>query len=87
MAAVLQVEVVSAHGRLWSGTSTHVQVPLVDGSMGILPRRQPLLATLGQGAVVVTSTDNSTVSFDVKGGFVSVDSDFVTIVTPEGTQA
>lgn len=85
MSAVVQVEVVSAHGRLWSGTSTHVQVPLIDGALGILPRRQPLLATLGTGAVVVTTGDNDTLSFSVNGGVVSVDSDYVTIVTPEGT--
>ncbi len=87
MSAQLQVELVSAHGRLWSGNSTHVQVPLTDGSLGILPRRQPLLANMGKGSVVVTTADNTSVSFTVNGGVVSVDSDFVTIVTPEGTHA
>lgn len=86
MSAVLQVEVVSAHGRLWGGTASQVQVPLLDGSLGILPRRQPLLAQLGEGTVSVMTIEDGLHSFTVKDGVVSVDSDFVTIVTPDGAE-
>ena len=41
----LQVEVVSHEGRLWHGAASAVQIPTVDGSLGILPGRQPLLAS------------------------------------------
>lgn len=87
MAGVLQVEVVSARGRLWSGHASQVQVPLVDGSLGILPRRQPLLAEMGKGTVIVMTTDEGNHEVPVNGGVVSVDSDFVTIVTPEGSES
>ena len=33
----LQVEVVSHEGRLWHGAALSVQIPTVDGSLGILP--------------------------------------------------
>ena len=42
----LQVEVVSHEARLWHGAASAVQIPTVDGSLGILPGRQPLLAQL-----------------------------------------
>ena len=80
----LQVEVVSHEGRLWHGAALSVQVPTVDGSLGVLPGRQPLLAQLGDGIVTVTCADE-TVSFDVSGGFASVDSDFVTVVADHAT--
>ena len=50
----LQVEVVSHEGRLWHGAALSVQVPTVDGSLGVLPGRQPLLAQMGEGTVTVT---------------------------------
>ena len=87
MAGVLQVEVVSAEGRLWSGACTHVQVPVLDGSLGILPRRQPLLAALGNGLMILSTTDDQKRRFTVDGGFVSVDSDFVTVVANNGFES
>lgn len=80
----LQVEVVSHEGRLWHGSAVSVQVPSVDGSLGILPGRQPLLAQLGDGTVTVTRS-GEVVSFEVSGGFASVDSDFVTVVADHAT--
>ena len=75
----LQVEVVSHEGRLWHGNALAVRVPGIDGSLGILPGRQPLLAQLAVGRVHVEVADGQMV-FEVNGGFASVDSDFVTVV-------
>lgn len=81
---VLQVEIVSHEGRLWHGAGTYVQVPVVDGQLGILPGRQPLLAQLTEGIVTVSTGDEQH-GITVDGGFVSVDSDFVTVVAEHGT--
>ena len=80
----LQVEVVSHEGRLWHGAALSVRIPTVDGSLGILPGRQPLLAQLGGGTVTVTCS-GEVVSFEVSGGFASIDSDFVTLVADSAT--
>ena len=82
----LQVEVVSHEGRLWHGSAVSVQFPTVDGSLGVLPGRQPLLAQLSEGTVTVSRADE-VVSFQVTGGFASVDSDFVTVVADHATVA
>ena len=82
----LQVEVVSHEGRLWHGAALSVQVPTVDGSLGVLPGRQPLLAQMGEGTVTVSRADE-VVSFQVTGGFASVDSDFITVVADHATVA
>ena len=81
----LQVEVVSHEGRLWHGAAASVQFPTVDGSLGV-PGRQPLLAQLSEGTVTVSRADE-VVSFQVTGGFASVDSDFVTVVADHATVA
>ncbi len=82
----LQVEVVSHEGRLWHGSAASVRFPTVDGSLGVLPGRQPLLAQLSEGTVTVLRADE-VVSFQVTGGFASVDSDFVTVVADHATVA
>ena len=82
----LQVEVVSHEGRLWHGAALSVQVPTVDGSLGVLPGRQPLLAQMGEGTVTVSCT-SEVMSFEGSGGFASVDSDFVTVVADHATVA
>ena len=82
----LQVEVVSHEGRLWHGAASSVPFPAVDGSLGVLPGRQPLLAQLSEGTVTVSRADE-VVSFQVTGGFASVDSDFVTVVADHATVA
>ena len=47
----LHVEVVSPAGEAWTGEATQVSVPLINGELGILPGRQPLVAVLGAGVV------------------------------------
>ncbi len=81
---LLQVEVVSHEGRLWHGTGASVQIPVVDGQLGVLPGRQPLLAQLAAGQVIVTTAEGAK-TFAIEGGFASVDSDFVTVVADHGT--
>lgn len=81
--AELSVEVVSQTELLWSGKASYVSVPAVDGRLGILKNRQPVLAVLEVGVVEISSEDGP-VNVSVNGGFVSVDSDFVTIVAEGG---
>lgn len=76
----LKVDVVSTTQVLWSGEATSVTVPAVDGEVGILTGRQPLLAVLRPGEVRVTPASGQQVAFGARQGFVSVDADVVTVV-------
>ena len=82
----LQVEVVSHEGRRGHGAAAAGQFPPVDGSRGVLPGRQPRRAQLSEGTVTVSRADE-VVSFQVTGGFASVDLDFVTVVADHATVA
>lgn len=80
MAGELTVEVVSRFGgEAWSGRALRVSVPLVDGELGVLPGRQPILAILGRGQVRIVPAEGQEVSVAVAGGFFSVDHDVVTV--------
>ena len=80
MAGPLSVEVVSRFGgEAWNGQAGQVTVPLIDGELGVLPGRQPILAIVGRGTVRITSLDDGPVEVPVAGGFCSVDHDTVTV--------
>lgn len=83
----LHVEIVSKVEFLWQGEAHYVSVPAVDGRLGIMRGRQPVLAVLEPGAVEISLVSGETVSVNVEGGFASVDSDYVTVVVEGGALA
>ncbi|MDO5048783.1 MAG: F0F1 ATP synthase subunit epsilon [Actinomycetaceae bacterium] len=84
---MLQVEVVTRSERLWHGLASSVVVPSVEGDLGILFGRAPLLAVLRPGSVAIETETDGRKLVEVSGGFASVDSNFVTIVVEEGNFA
>ncbi|PFG43976.1 ATP synthase F1 subcomplex epsilon subunit [Isoptericola jiangsuensis] len=79
--AELNVDLVAADRKVWSGAAREVSAPSADGQIGILAGHTPLLAVLRAGTVKVsTAPGQVAVEAHVSGGFVSVDSDVVTIV-------
>ncbi|PFG37689.1 ATP synthase F1 subcomplex epsilon subunit [Flavimobilis soli] len=84
--AELTVDIVAADRHVWSGEARSVVAPAHDGEVGILAGHTPLLALLKDGTVRVTPANGATVSIAVAGGFVSVDSDRVTVVADSAEQ-
>lgn len=76
----LNVEVVATDRTVWSGEAKVISAPAADGSIGILPGHQPVLAVLRPGKVDITPVAGDKLELEVSGGFVSVDHDTVTIV-------
>lgn len=77
--SALEVTFVTADRTVWTGQASQVVVPAIDGSMGILPQMQPTLAILGDGVIRIHDLEGHVDERSVSGGFVSVDSDVVTI--------
>lgn len=83
----LQVELVSADSRVWSGEASMVVVRTVDGDMGVLPGHAPVLAVLAPGEVRISPVDGSPVVAAVDGGFLSVEHNRVTVVSDSASLA
>lgn len=79
--ATLSVRVVSPAATVFEGSATAVVIPAWDGEVGILPRHAPMIALLGRGRLVVTSTDRTSDQFWVAGGVFKVLDDVVTVLT------
>jgi F-type H+-transporting ATPase subunit epsilon len=81
--AELEVDLAGADRTIWHGAAASVSAPAADGGIGILPGHSPLMAILRQGTVKIVPIGGPAVTFDVIGGFISVDADKVTIVADE----
>ncbi|MDR1633773.1 MAG: F0F1 ATP synthase subunit epsilon [Bifidobacteriaceae bacterium] len=81
--AELSVEVADWEGQVWQGPAGFFTAPSVEGSIGIYPRHEPLLAILREGDVKIVPPEGPDVIVHITGGFLSVDSDIVTVVADE----
>ncbi|HRW19970.1 MAG TPA: F0F1 ATP synthase subunit epsilon [Dermatophilaceae bacterium] len=76
----LQVELVAADRRVWTGEASMVRCRTASGELGILPGHTPLLGVLTTGEVTIRSIDGPDELATIDGGFLSVDHDRVVIV-------
>lgn len=84
--AHLEVDVVAADRRVWRGEARMVSAPAAEGDMGILPGHTPVLAVLRPGKVRITTVDGAVRLVQVDEGFLSVDSDRVTVVVHSASE-
>jgi F-type H+-transporting ATPase subunit epsilon len=76
----LKVEVVTPEKRIFSGEANMVQARTLSGDLGILSGHISLLGVLVDGEVVVKETNGQSTTFQIHGGFLSVNKDRVSIL-------
>lgn len=86
--AEMTVELVAVERRIWSGPARFVLARTTVGEIGILPGHEPTLAQLEEpGLVRIDSTDGSSTTVAVHGGFLSITPDTVTILAEYAERA
>jgi len=79
--AELNVELVSAERKVWSGKAREVLAKTSEGELGVLPGHAPLLGQLADGGVVrILLEGGGEVVAAVHGGFLSVTDQGVTVL-------
>lgn len=76
----LRVEVVTPEKRIFSDEASMVRARTLEGELGILPGHISLLGVLVDGEVVVKETNGQSTTFQIHGGFLSVNKDRVSIL-------
>jgi F-type H+-transporting ATPase subunit epsilon len=74
----LQLNIISAEKKLFSGAVTSVVIPGVSGSFGVYPDHAPLISPLKEGVIIYT-VDKVENSLEVKGGIAEVNDGVVTV--------
>lgn len=76
----LQCVVVTPERTLFDALVDFVALPLIDGELGVLPGRTPLIGRLGYGELR-TREGVTTRRYFVDGGFAQIRDDVVTVLT------
>ncbi len=83
----LNVEVVAVDRLVWEGAAKSVVVKTIEGTMGILPGHEPVLALLADSAVRVEMESGDAELFAVHGGFFSLDSNTIKVLAETAERA
>jgi len=84
MADTLRLELVSPERQLAEEDVTEVQVPVLDGYIGVLPGHAPLISELMPGGVLTYKTHGQEKVLALFGGFVEVQPDYVRVLADGG---
>ena len=88
MSKLFGVELVSAEAKVWSGEAEMVVARTTEGELGVLPGHSPLLGLLKEPSQVrVKLAGGEQLTYDVAGGFLSVDANGVTVLAESATPA
>lgn len=80
MEHAIEIEVVAADRKVYSGRAVSLMVPGGSGYFGVLHGHAPLISTLAVGEVTITPVDEPPVLLAVSAGFVEVTPDRATIL-------
>ena len=80
MANQITVNLVSAEKEIWSGQADMIVAKTTVGEIGLLAGHEPLLAVLVAGEIRISSGEGNVKVVTEDGGFLSLESDVVTVV-------
>ena len=86
MASTIQLEVVTAEQKLFSGLVEKVVAPGAMGDLGIYPKHTQLISKLRAGELKYTTAEGTTSLF-VSGGVLEVQPTLVTVLADTGMRA
>ena len=81
MANTFHLEIVSPEAVLWSGEAIMLVTRTTEGELGILANHQPLMGALVPWSAVITPANGPKVVLAVRGGFLQVVANRVTLLT------
>ncbi|MEZ6123520.1 MAG: ATP synthase F1 subunit epsilon [Planctomycetaceae bacterium] len=79
--ADLRLILVTPEKTLFDREVVSIRVPLFDGSIGIYPKRAPLVGRLGVGELRLETPDGKNESYFIENGFVQVKGQQVSVLT------
>jgi F-type H+-transporting ATPase subunit epsilon len=84
----LHVQIVAVEEKIWTGDAEMLVARTTEGELGVLPGHAPLLGLLKEPSQVrVNLAGGEKLTYDVSGGFLSVDVDGVTVLAESAAPA
>jgi F-type H+-transporting ATPase subunit epsilon len=82
----LQLEIVTPERLAYSDEVDSVQLPGIEGELGVLPHHAPLVSILGVGELLIRKAGQEE-SFAIVGGFLQVRPDKVVVMAEDADMA
>jgi F-type H+-transporting ATPase subunit epsilon len=77
----MTVDLVAVERKIWSGQASFLKARTTVGDIGIMPGHEATLAQLEEAGVVrVDGTDGTSTTLAVRGGFLAVTAETVTVL-------
>jgi F-type H+-transporting ATPase subunit epsilon len=83
----LQLTVITPARAVLNADVDKLIAPAFDGEVGVYPGHAPMLALLGTGELRAQITGGAERHFAIRGGFLQVNHNKVTVLTPESASA
>jgi len=84
--ATFSVEIVAPDKKVWEGNAKIVSFRTLEGSMGVLEKRAPILVALDIAPLIV-ETENGKIEFAVHGGMLKMDGEKLIVLTDAAEKA
>jgi len=84
----MHLEILTPDRKLYSGDIYGIQLPGISGSFEILDKHAPMVSALGKGSIkiLLDKTGNNTTRFDVRGGFIEVLNNKVSVLVESAVE-
>ncbi|HVK96680.1 MAG TPA: ATP synthase F1 subunit epsilon [Flavisolibacter sp.] len=83
----MTLEILTPERKLFSSDVYGVQMPGISGSFEVLDKHAPLVSALKEGRLkILRDKQNHTTNFQIKGGFVEVLNNKVTVLVEGATE-
>jgi len=83
MATQFELAILTPERSVFEGRVEYVEVPGVEGSLGVLAHHAALVTPLGEGVLVVRRPGGDETRWRVSGGFFEVGEDRATVLADE----
>ena len=77
---MLHVHILSPEKKLFQGKAQMIGLPGEDGRFQILPQHAPIVASLGDGDIIVKDDNGNEKTFHIHSGFIEVLNNTVNIL-------
>ena len=82
----MQLEILTPEHRIYSGNVYGIQLPGIEGSLEVLDKHAPIIASLGRGRMKIMKdkTTNGAL-YEIAGGFLEVLNNRATVLIEDAT--
>lgn len=80
--AQMKATILTADEEMYSGDVSFIVARALDGEFGLLPNHAPMIVALDKSPIRLDLVEGGSKTFQVEGGFLSIEDNVVSILTP-----